>query len=434
LGSITEERGFISGGDRAAQNPRPLWSYNPRGEWLNPKKRVLFIGEAVSLAHITRPLVLAQSLDPQEYEIHFACDPRYESLLSVSPHIHYWPIQSVSAETFVRAADRGGFVLREKDIESYIGQELALYKEVLPALIVNDLRFTVSISAELSHIPYATLTNVHWSPYRVLGFDPSPKLVKRDRGMSLFGRFGQRKKADSLAPFNNTRRRFGLALYKDYYDLVTRGDYTLYTEPPDFIQTLSLPENHFFLGPILWSPNNPKPAWWQTWDPKLPLIYLTLGSTGVARQLPQIVEALQGLPITIVVATAGRVQLQARPSNVYVADYLPGMEICRLASLVVCNGGSATAYQALSQGTPVVGIWSNTDQYLTMMVVERAGAGVCCSAADHTPQEIQHIITSALQNPDYRDGAARMAESFRSYDARQRFQEFLHKIPALPTE
>ena len=34
--------------------------------------RILFIAEAVSLAHIARPFVLAQSLDPSRYEVHFA--------------------------------------------------------------------------------------------------------------------------------------------------------------------------------------------------------------------------------------------------------------------------------------------------------------------------------------------------------------------------
>jgi UDP:flavonoid glycosyltransferase YjiC (YdhE family) len=119
------------------------------------------------------------------------------------------------------------------------------------------------------------------------------------------------------------------------------------------------------------------------------------------------------------------------PPNVYVADYLPGMEICRLASVVVCSGGSATAYQALSQGTPVVGIWSNLDQYLTMMIIERAGAGLGCRASNSDPPTIQHVISTVLQDSRYRARAAEIAEKFSSYDARQRFQQFVHNVPAL---
>ena len=398
---------------------------------MNSRKRILFIGEAVSLAHVTRPLVLAQSLDPQEYEVHFACDSRYESLINVSPHIQYWPIRSIPSKTFVKAVDRGGFVLQKKDMESYVSEEMALFKKINPSLIVSDLRFTVSISAELSHITYATLANVHWSPFRDLGFDPVPKMAKRSTVRKIIESFIPWKYTSATATFNTFRKRYGLPLLKGYCDLATCADYTLYTEPPGFIPTLPMPDNHLFLGPILWSPDIPKPPWWQTWDPRLPLIYVTLGSTGVARQLPEILQVLQELPVTIIVTTAARVQLPNTASNVYVADYLPGMEICRLATVTLCNGGSATAYQALSQGTPVVGIWSNIDQYLTMMIIERAGAGLCCSAVSHDPREMQHFISTVLEDARYRAGANRIAESFRHYDACQRFQQFIHDIPAL---
>jgi UDP:flavonoid glycosyltransferase YjiC (YdhE family) len=401
---------------------------------LNSKKPVLFIGEAVSLAHVTRPLVLAKSLDAQEYEIHFACDPRYESLVGAVPHIQYWPIRSIPSKTFVKAADRGGLVLQEKDIESYVIQELALFRKIHPFLVINDFRFSVSISAELSQITYATLANVHWSPYRILGFDPTPEMASRPSGKRIFNRLMPRKQRSATASFNSVRKSHGLALLKGYVDLATRGDYTLYTEPPGFIQTMPLPDDHIFLGPILWSPDIPNPSWWQTWDPNLPLIYVTLGSTGIAKRLPEIVHVLSELPATIVVATAGRVQLNNKPANVYAADYLPGMEICRQASVVVCNGGSATAYQALSQGTPVVGIWSNIDQYLTMMTVERAGAGYCYSAAKYDSRNIQRIISTVLQDARYRTNAGQIAESFRLFDAGQRFQKFVHEIPNQTTQ
>lgn len=398
---------------------------------MNPKKRILFIGEAVSLAHVARPLVLAQSLDPQQYDMHFACDARYQSFISASPQIQYWPIRSIPSEIFVKAADRGGFVLQKKDIESYVSQELALFRKVLPSLIISDFRFTVSISAELSHITYATLANVHWSPYRIMEFNPVPKLPKHSIIKRILDKFMPWKQKDTTASFNSIRKKYGLSLLKGYCDLATHGDYTLYAEPPDFIQTTPMPEHHLFLGPILWSPDIPKPSWWLTWNPNLPLIYVTLGSTGVVKRLPEIVRVLGELPVTIVVATAGRAQPKNMPPNVYATDYLPGMELCRLASVVVCNGGSATAYQALSQGTPIVGIWSNIDQYLTMTTIERAGAGICCNASSHDPRKIQHVISTVLQDSRYRTRATELAERFRSYDACQRFQQFIHDIPAL---
>ena len=35
------------------------------------KIKILFVGEAVTAAHVVRPLVLAESLNPLQYEIYF---------------------------------------------------------------------------------------------------------------------------------------------------------------------------------------------------------------------------------------------------------------------------------------------------------------------------------------------------------------------------
>ena len=54
--------------------------------------RVLFISEAVTLAHLARPLVLAQSLRSSEYTVQFAVDPRY-SHFTDNVALDFRPIQ-----------------------------------------------------------------------------------------------------------------------------------------------------------------------------------------------------------------------------------------------------------------------------------------------------------------------------------------------------
>lgn len=53
------------------------------------RQRILFVGEAATLAHVVRPFVLARSLDPSRYEVHFACDPRFNKLLGPLPFPHH---------------------------------------------------------------------------------------------------------------------------------------------------------------------------------------------------------------------------------------------------------------------------------------------------------------------------------------------------------
>ena len=68
------------------------------------KPRVLFFAEAVTLAHVTRPIVLAKALDTKRYDVQLACDPRYLSLFGELPfQIH--PIYSMSFHSFTEKQD-----------------------------------------------------------------------------------------------------------------------------------------------------------------------------------------------------------------------------------------------------------------------------------------------------------------------------------------
>jgi hypothetical protein len=48
---------------------------------------------------------------------------------------------------------------------------------------------------------------------------------------------------------------------------------------------------------------------------------------------------------------------------------------------------------------------------------EHVGAGLCCNASSYDPQEIQDIISIALNDSRYQARAAELAERFGSYDS-----------------
>ena len=49
------------------------------------KPTILFVAEAVTLAHLARPAALATGLDPNAFNVVLACDPRYQSFLERLP-------------------------------------------------------------------------------------------------------------------------------------------------------------------------------------------------------------------------------------------------------------------------------------------------------------------------------------------------------------
>jgi UDP:flavonoid glycosyltransferase YjiC (YdhE family) len=391
--------------------------------------RILFIAEAVALAHLTRPLLLARSLDPDRYEIHFACANGHEQFFE-GAGFAVRPINSVPSRQFLVALAKGFHTYSRKTLMDYVKDDLRLLDEVQPDLVVGDLRQTLAVSAKLRKIPHIAIANVHWSPYASIKRFPVPEnpLVKAIgvRGTGILLRLFLPLLLKIYAqPLNHVRRKYGLPPLDDMRNVMTHGDYTLYADIPSFFPTKKLPSNHHFIGPMLWSPNIAYPSWWSTVPKDRPCVYLTLGSSGQVKYLPLLINALAQLPITLLVATAGRLSLSNLPENVLTADFLPGTEAARRSALVVCNGGSATAYQALDGGVPVLGIAYNIDQYLTMSAVVRKGAGILLRSGRLTTTSVREAAQKILTNKEYQSAAGSIAREFAQYDAPAVFQDFL---------
>lgn len=389
---------------------------------MSARPAVLLIGEGLALAHASRPLVLAQALPADRYDVHLACDPQYQAVLRVPPSIRFWPLRAGGKAHFTRRADRAGFVWRAADLDAYVRDERALYDRLSPALVVSDFRFSVAISAALAGIPHVAVTNAHWSPYRRLPFDPTPPWPRAVRWRQRLTAALLPWRRGATAEMNRLRARYGLPPLRNFLDMSTRADVTAYADPPGLVPLADAPASHQWLGPVLWSPPVAPPPWWLTWPRDRPLVYVTLGSTGAAARLPALLRGLRALPVTVAVATAGRIALDRLPAGVLAADYLPGEELCGHAAVVVCSGGSATAYQALSRGVPVVGLWSNLDQYLTMMAVEHAGAGLCRPAAG---ADATALVTRVLEEPRFRTAAAALRTDMLAADAGSRFRSIV---------
>lgn len=391
------------------------------------RKRILFVAEAVTLAHVVRPLVLAQGLDPTRYEVHFACAKGYDFCFKDTNFV-YWPIESVSPRKFLVALAKGARLYDEKTLVAYVESDLKLLDEIRPDLVVGDFRLSLAVSAPLRKIPYAAITNAHWSPFSTIRHPPIPehplvKLVGVVIATALFRLVYPAVFAFHSRPVNRLRQKHGLAPLGGLRHVYTHGDYTLYADVPGLVSTGGLPANHFYLGPILWSPPTPRPDWWDAFPDDAPCVYVTLGSSGQLDVLPLLLEVLADLPVVVMVATAGRKNIAAVPGRVWVADFLPGLEAARHSSLVICNGGSATVYQALSAGVPVLGLVANMDQYLTMGCVQDAGAGKLIRTGMVTVAGLREGIMELLVNNRYRDSAERIAQECRKYGAQERFVE-----------
>lgn len=393
-------------------------------------KRILFFAEAVTLAHVARPIALARGLDAARCEVLMACHARYQRFFADEP----WqtlPLDSIGSPQFLRALASGSPVYDTSTLRRYVKEDIALIERIKPDLIVGDFRLSLSVSARLAGIPYATITNAYWSPYHPMRRFPVPVLpltrwLPLPLASQVFGLAQPFAFGLHCKPLNRVRQEHGLpTLGSDLRRVYTDADHVLYADAPAMFPLKPLPTHHHHLGPILWSPPVALPDWWPHLPADKPIIYLTLGSSGSAHLMPTVLQALAALPVTVIASTAGAKLPGPPPPNAHVADYLPGTEAAARAQLVFCNGGSLTSQQALAVGVPVVGIASNMDQFMNMQAIVDAGAGVMLRADRLETTAIQAAVRGCLNVPAFRQGSGALRQALGELDAEAVFSQLV---------
>lgn len=393
------------------------------------KPRILFVAEAVSLAHVVRLAMLAAALDRTRYDIWFA-SAQFPDAVFAGTHFTRRRIESQTSHTTLARIDRGQRPWATRVLERYVASDLQLLDEVRPDIVLGDFRSSLAVSAPVSKTPYASLINAYWSPYAVRSAFPIPEHpIVRLLGVERIApryRFALPLVFQHYArPINRMRRRYGLPPFGSLLQALTSGDYTLYPDVPELAPTRNLPSNHRYLGTLSWSPPTALPRFWHRMDHARPLVYVTLGSSGELRAFDAVLQAARRLPITMLVATAGRFVRSNLPDNVWVTDFVPGDIVSKHAALVISNGGSTTGYQALEQGTPVLGLPSNFDQYLAAETIVRAGAGLYVRSGEATSGSVSRAVEKLLLEEQYRNSARVLSQSLERWNARRRFSDFV---------
>ena len=221
-------------------------SRSQQGEMALRPRRILFFAESVTLAHVARPLALARGLAAPAYEPIIACDLRYRQFLQREPW-PFVPLHSISSERFLQSLAKGSPVYDANVLRSYVAEDLKLIHSIKPDLIVGDFRLSLSVSARVAGVPYATVTNWYWSPYCADGPFPLPVLpftrhLPLALSNHLFRTFAPLVTRLHCRPLNQLRLENGLPLLgADLRLIYTDADYTVYADVPTEASTENLP-------------------------------------------------------------------------------------------------------------------------------------------------------------------------------------------------
>ena len=381
--------------------------------------KVLFLAEAVTLAHVARPVALARRLLPAGHSLVLACAQRYAGFAH-SPNWQSAELDSIPSEQFAQALARGAPLYDLATLQRYVQADLALIQAHQPDLVVGDFRLSMSVSARLARVPCLTIANAYWTPHAPPRFPlpvlPLTRCLPLPLARPLFNLFRPLAFAQHCGPMNRLRARHGLpSLGHDLRRVYTDADHLLVADDPALHPLQVARDDVSVIGPLAWSPDRPWPAQapLAAAQAEWPMVYVALGSSGPGDALARVLAALADLPVRVMATTAGRPVPPAVPANARVFDYLPGEQAATRAALVVCNGGSLAVQQALAAGVPVLGIATNMDQFLNMGPVVEAGAGRLLRADRLSVATLRAACQALLQSPAARAAALRLQSGMR---------------------
>ncbi|MBW8894186.1 MAG: glycosyl transferase family 1, partial [Burkholderiales bacterium] len=175
--------------------------------------RIALFAEAVTLAHVARPIALARAIAPAGHQLLLACDPRYAAFAADGP----WQredIRSIPSAQFNEALAKGTPVYDFATLKSYVDEDLRLIEAFKPDLIVGDFRLSLSVSARLASVPYMAITNSYWTPQYEGGYAlpviPLSRALPLPLAAALFHIFRPLAFIPHCRPMNRLRKHYKL--------------------------------------------------------------------------------------------------------------------------------------------------------------------------------------------------------------------------------
>lgn len=369
------------------------------------------------MAHVIRPLEIAKVLRPLGYEVIFAGDGLAMNLAR-KDGFQVMPLPELDFKWIAEHFYEGPEALHPIErVENWVSAELALYNEVQPDVVLDDFRLTASISTGIAGLPHVCLTNAHMIPYSVRGL-----LHGSPNGVPSFIGPG------SEVSYNQVRDKYTMAPVKSLIDMFP-GSLNLLCDVPEYAPTKDLPKNFHYVGPITWNSNLEAPAWLDRLDQNQPVIYLTMGSTGLPQAFQVGIEALKESEYQVIITLGSMVKIEdfgPVPDNIFLAQFGPGEVFSKIADVVICHAGNGTAYQVLGAGKPIVALPFSVDQQWQAKRQAELGLGV--TVKELTTAALMDAVSEVLENKTYYSAAEQYRKILEKYNGPKRSAELIQEM------
>jgi UDP:flavonoid glycosyltransferase YjiC (YdhE family) len=383
-----------------------------------------------TLSHISRPLAVAIELRKRGHRVTFAGSGdkiRFieEEGFEVLPLHEPDPGQLFGniRSGKLRFVDDG-------EIRTMYRADLELFARVAPDFVLTDGRFSAPLSTHTAGLRHGAIVNVSSTEYRALPYIPFFQWIPQ--GIAPQGsRFRALLDAMNLklemAVFDGTMNIFtrmsseiGARHRVTATNCLAGKDLTLLADIPEYFPTKDLPTDYHYIGPITFRQRVPNPPWWPPDVGTKPLVYITMGTTGISNFFNIVQDLFPSSDFAAIVTTGGQGKnLVTKEGSIYFEEFLDGDMVMEVCDLVVCHGGNGTIYQALHHGKPVIGLPTIPDQAFNMRRVEALGCGktLTWDAFASNPAVLIDLIKEVKGNKSFSNNANHLKESISAYDA-----------------
>ena len=398
-----------------------------------PKKIILFAPCAFNLAETSRMVEIAKAIErhpaaSQAFDIHFISDGGdFESMIEkhgfaltrMEPRLTQEKIELIAK---VDRGEKFTPAFTDAEMIQRVENEAAVLRRLNPVAVVTGSYPSIPVTCRVLNIPLVWVVQSTWLPEffehgagMTDRIHPAP--VKKIADVVVFAFINFWIRYGFLNTINRTAKHFGVSGFSSIFEYWS-GDITLVAEPPEFTG-VKLPPKHYFIGPLIPRDEFPLPKELTEIPMDEPLIYFAMGSSGTPEIVARVVESFVGKPYQVIAPVKfqlAQVRGVRVPSNVLVTDWVPALQVNKMADLSVIHGGIGTVMTAALAGKPVVGVGMQMEQVANLASLERLGFAIRVPKSRNPSAKIQVAIEKLLHNDAAKGKAAAFARIAAHWD------------------
>ena len=373
----------------------------------------------------------------QAFEIHFISDGGdFEEMIEKHGFAltRLEPRLTTQKIELIAKVDRGEKftpAFTDAELIARVSSEVACLRELQPVAVVTGSYVTIPLTCRILKVPLVWVIQSTWLPeFFCHGAGMTDKLRSRAvkaladwlilRFINFWIRYG------FLNGINRTAKHFGVQGYRTIFEFWC-GDFALVAEPPEF-SGVKLPPNHAFIGPLVPQDEFPIPAEIASIPRDKPLIYFAMGSSGTPEIVAKILEGFAGTPYHVIAPVKfllAQISGVRVPANVLVTDWVPAVQVNKMADVAVIHGGVGTVMAAALAGKPVVGVGMQMEQVANLACLERLGFAIRVGKSRNPSRRILAAIHRLLHDEQAKAKAAEFAKVIAKWNGPEHAVEIL---------